>query len=282
MVKPLTFALHNPEPGRTFRGLLVGFRIQDDLGAQLIETRDEPAEVVYDPTRVVRRGWLEFDSQDSTAIAFVRFLSELEMPPGDKPHPYATPFSLAEIVDGRVMEVYEGVRLYRDEDSLLRCAFTFDWRRRGLPEDSWYAATVEGGQMNEPDKSKSVGATLGAPLAALALAFSPPSYELPDWFPEKVGELILQAERLFDGPGRGLERRRWVIEQAQMLLRRHNFKKIPDWIEMPVKDLLVEVVVDALFSFMRSQGWIGRRGGLQHATASLAPLSTSASISELG
>lgn len=75
-----------------------------------------------------------------------------------------------------------------------------------------------------------------------------PSVRLPPWMSSGVSELIALAERLIPGTGRGPARKAWVKESLKKLLREHDLEAIPDWIEGPAEDLIVDVVVELVFS----------------------------------
>lgn len=62
--------------------------------------------------------------------------------------------------------------------------------------------------------------------------------------------LIKQAEAIFEGPGRGREKKAFVAGALKALARAHNWKEIPDIIEHPLEDALVDALVELAFVFV--------------------------------
>lgn len=78
-------------------------------------------------------------------------------------------------------------------------------------------------------------------------AIKPPG-PLPGWLAEAAETLIRTAERLIPGPSRGPGKKRWVTTALKKLAREHDIAAIPDWIETPAEDIIIDVVVELVFS----------------------------------
>lgn len=118
------------------------------------------------------------------------------------------------------------------------------------PDRPCYAAPVESnrhpeGSLNTKEAEKNLTAGL-----------IPQKMKVPDWFPEKVADLIQMAERMFPGIGRGPRKRQWVEDQLKTLLREHDLKGVPDWVETVVEPWLVSIAVDLFFAYLKRQGWL--------------------------
>lgn len=91
-----------------------------------------------------------------------------------------------------------------------------------------------------------------APKGRAAKAKDEAPLTVPEVLLEAAPALIKLAEQLMQGPGRGAEKRKFVREALKALARAHDFEKIPDIIEHPLEDALIEAVVQ--FAFMTIPG----------------------------
>lgn len=82
--------------------------------------------------------------------------------------------------------------------------------------------------------------------AAVEAQQRPP--KIPAWMPRAAIDLIRTAEKQFVGAKRGADRKRWVMRNLRDLAREHDLQNVPDWIETPMEEFLIHVVVEALFS----------------------------------
>ncbi len=73
---------------------------------------------------------------------------------------------------------------------------------------------------------------------------------LPSILVQAAPGLIKQAEAIFEGPGRGPEKKAFVAGALKALARAHDWKQIPDIIEHPLEDALVEGLVELAFLFV--------------------------------
>jgi hypothetical protein len=74
---------------------------------------------------------------------------------------------------------------------------------------------------------------------------------IPPWLFDAANELIGTAEKLITGEKKGTNRKRWVTAGLRKLLREHNVEQIPDWIEKPAEELIVDVLVEVVFTALR-------------------------------
>ena len=71
----------------------------------------------------------------------------------------------------------------------------------------------------------------------------------PPWLVQATGKLVEAAEAAF-GPGKGKIKKRWVKKQLKSLLAEHDIPKVPDWLETPLENALVDVVVELCWAFL--------------------------------
>lgn len=79
--------------------------------------------------------------------------------------------------------------------------------------------------------------------------------KLPDWLTPNIRSLMNIAEELF-GSGSGAKKKAWVRQAALSAAKQVDIPQIPNWIEDPAKealvDFLIEVVWGLHFNDMRS------------------------------
>ena len=63
----------------------------------------------------------------------------------------------------------------------------------------------------------------------------------------KVSNLTKQADVKFKA-GEDRSKKRWVKEQAMPLLKDLKMKKIPTWLETPIKEAAVSIMVDTIWA----------------------------------
>lgn len=81
----------------------------------------------------------------------------------------------------------------------------------------------------------------------------PVDIKLPGWLGNAATDLIGLAERLIPGAQRGPARKRWVKESLRKLLREHDIAAIPNWVEGPAEDMIVDIVVELVFTQLRKK-----------------------------
>jgi len=72
--------------------------------------------------------------------------------------------------------------------------------------------------------------------------------KVPGWLPGAADLLIDQAEE-FLGTSDGKTRKQWVMDTLKGLARAHDIHQIPDWIERPLEDALISLVIETIFAF---------------------------------
>jgi len=70
---------------------------------------------------------------------------------------------------------------------------------------------------------------------------------IPGWLPGMADVLIDQAEDYL-GHADGKTRKQWVKDTLKGVARAHDVQGIPDWIERPAEDLLIDLVIECVFS----------------------------------
>ncbi|MDP2316324.1 MAG: hypothetical protein Q8P41_25725 [Pseudomonadota bacterium] len=73
------------------------------------------------------------------------------------------------------------------------------------------------------------------------------SIKLPSWLLPSLQRLMGLAEDLF-GPGTGVAKKRWVRAAMLDALRSVDVPKVPDWIENPLKEALVDFLIEVVWS----------------------------------
>lgn len=87
--------------------------------------------------------------------------------------------------------------------------------------------------------------------------------KLPSWLLPTLHRLMGVAEDLF-GPGAGAAKKRWVRAALLNALRTVDVPKVPDWIENPAKEALVDFLIEVVWSLHFRSADAGRlRPGLQ-------------------
>ncbi|MFN7146881.1 MAG: hypothetical protein ACK4YP_24110 [Myxococcota bacterium] len=71
--------------------------------------------------------------------------------------------------------------------------------------------------------------------------------KLPSWLLPTLHRLMGLAEDLF-GPGTGAAKKRWVKAALLDALRSVDVPNVPDWIENPAKEALVEFLIEVVWS----------------------------------
>jgi hypothetical protein len=71
---------------------------------------------------------------------------------------------------------------------------------------------------------------------------------IPGWLPGMADALIDQAEDYLGGAD-GKTRKQWVKDTLKSAARAHDIKGVPDWIERPAEDLLIDLVIECVYSF---------------------------------
>lgn len=97
----------------------------------------------------------------------------------------------------------------------------------------------------EDTAAKDAAAPKASRSKASAKESSAPS--VPEVLLEAAPALIKLAEQLMQGPGRGPEKKRFVRDALKALARAHDWPQVPDLIEHPLEDALVEGVVQFVF-----------------------------------
>ena len=72
--------------------------------------------------------------------------------------------------------------------------------------------------------------------------------KVPGWLPGAADLLIDQAEE-FLGEADGKTRKQWVMDTLKTLARAHDIEGVPDWIERPLEDAVISLVVETIFAF---------------------------------
>jgi len=71
--------------------------------------------------------------------------------------------------------------------------------------------------------------------------------KIPGWLPGAADLLIDQAEE-FLGEKDGKTRKQWVMDSLKGIARTHDLKGVPDWIERPLEDAVISLVIEAIFA----------------------------------
>lgn len=71
--------------------------------------------------------------------------------------------------------------------------------------------------------------------------------KLPSWLLPNLHRLMSLAEDLF-GSGTGAAKKRWVRAALLDALRSVDVPKVPDWIENPAKEALVDFLIEVVWS----------------------------------
>ncbi len=69
---------------------------------------------------------------------------------------------------------------------------------------------------------------------------------LPAWLPGTVRKLMNLAEEVF-GPGTGATKKAWVRQALLDAAKSVDIAVIPNWIENPAKELLVDFIIEVIW-----------------------------------
>jgi hypothetical protein len=69
---------------------------------------------------------------------------------------------------------------------------------------------------------------------------------LPAWLPSTVRNLMNLAEEVF-GPGTGATKKAWVRTALLDAAKSVDVRAIPNWIENPAKELLVDFIIEVIW-----------------------------------
>ena len=71
--------------------------------------------------------------------------------------------------------------------------------------------------------------------------------KIPGWLPGAAELLIQQAED-FLGDSDGKTRKQWVMATLKGIARAHDIKGLPNWIERPMEDVIISLVIETIFA----------------------------------
>jgi hypothetical protein len=74
--------------------------------------------------------------------------------------------------------------------------------------------------------------------------------KLPSWLVAAIANLMETAESVFSSPGSGVSKKVWVKTAALDLLERVDIPGIPDFIEQPVKEALIDVAIEVVWALL--------------------------------
>jgi hypothetical protein len=77
--------------------------------------------------------------------------------------------------------------------------------------------------------------------------------KLNPWLVKKTKSLMEQAETKFMEPQAGEQKKEWVTTCLQQALDKVDVAKIPNWIEDPLKDLLVDFLIEIVWHLLYSK-----------------------------
>lgn len=70
---------------------------------------------------------------------------------------------------------------------------------------------------------------------------------IPGWLPGMADALIDQAEEHLIGTS-GKSKKAWVKDTLKAAARAHDVEFIPDWLEHPLEDGIIDLIIEAIFS----------------------------------
>ena len=73
---------------------------------------------------------------------------------------------------------------------------------------------------------------------------------LNPWLVQKTKQLMQKAEKKFIEPKAGEQKKEWVTNCLNEALDKVDIKRLPDWIEDPLKDLLVDFLIEIVWHVM--------------------------------
>ncbi len=71
--------------------------------------------------------------------------------------------------------------------------------------------------------------------------------KIPGWLPGAADLLIDQAEE-FLGESDGKTRKQWVMDTLKGIARAHDIPGVPNWIERPLEDAVISLVIETIFA----------------------------------
>ena len=77
--------------------------------------------------------------------------------------------------------------------------------------------------------------------------------KLNPWLVKKTKALMEQAEGQFSDPKAGAQKKEWVTNCLNQALDKVDVAKIPNWIEDPLKDLLVDFLIEIVWHLLYSK-----------------------------
>ncbi len=77
--------------------------------------------------------------------------------------------------------------------------------------------------------------------------------KLPSWLIQGITTLMQTAEDLFTGTKTGAAKKAWVKQATLDLLEKINIAVIPDFIEPPLKEAMVEVAIEVIWALLFAQ-----------------------------
>jgi hypothetical protein len=103
----------------------------------------------------------------------------------------------------------------------------------------------------EASRSRSRRSSSSAEASPEVSALMPgEGFQIPRWLVDAVPLIINQAEQLIQGPGRGRQKKAYVRDALRSLARNHDIEQIPDWVETPVENALIDILVEVVFMTM--------------------------------
>ncbi len=71
--------------------------------------------------------------------------------------------------------------------------------------------------------------------------------KIPGWLPGATELLVQQAEDLL-GNADGKTRKQWVMDTLKTIARTHDIEGVPNWIERPMEDAIISLVIETIFA----------------------------------
>ena len=76
---------------------------------------------------------------------------------------------------------------------------------------------------------------------------------LNPWLVKKTKKLMEKAELIYAEPNTGEQKKEWVTDCLNQALDKVDVAKIPNWIEDPLKDLLVDFLIEIVWHLLYSK-----------------------------
>ena len=73
---------------------------------------------------------------------------------------------------------------------------------------------------------------------------------LPSWVIQAITNLMQTAEQVFSLPKSGSAKKAWVKQSTLDLLEKVNVPGIPDTIEQPIKEALIDVAIEVIWALL--------------------------------